>query len=580
VVCVPANLVAKIPDGVSYDEASFTVIGAIGLQGIRLVNPSFGETVVVMGLGLIGLLTAQLLKANGCRVIGTDVDPSKIMLAQTFGVEALRVEAGVDAVAVVMSLTGQVGADAVIITASTTSNELVTQAAQMSRKRGRIVLVGVTGLQLQRADFYEKELSFQVSCSYGPGRYDENYELKGNDYPLAFVRWTEQRNFEAILAAMANGSLQVKPLISGLINLSEFDKVYGNMAGAGIASILVYSGAVDAHQTTVRIAGSNAKMVGSAQLGIVGAGNFAGGTILPMLKKAQAQIKYLASANGLSGTTLAKKFAIPFSTTSYADILADPEVGAVVIATRHHLHARQTIEALRAGKHVFVEKPLALNITDLNAVEAAMEESGKTVMVGFNRRFSPFAVAAKKYCSGAGALTMTATMNAGAIPASHWVHDMQVGGGRIVGEACHLIDLMAYLCGSTVTHVVMNALGPNTTENTDNASILLRFANGSQGIINYVSTGSKAYAKERVEIFWQQKTIIIDNFRKLSAFGLPSSGFSKAQDKGHEAQFSAWVKAVQQQSEAPIAFASILNTSKAVLAAVESLTLGTWIRVD
>jgi predicted dehydrogenase len=290
----------------------------------------------------------------------------------------------------------------------------------------------------------------------------------------------------------------------------------------------------------------------------------------------KARIKYIASANGLSGTTLAKKFGIENSTTSYEDILSDPEVDAVLIATRHNQHASQVVKCLQAGKHVFVEKPLALNYEEIDMIAEAQATSGKSVMVGFNRRFSPFIQEAARFCTQAGAINVVATMNAGFIPANHWVHDLQVGGGRIIGEACHLVDLISFLTNSQVTEVVMNAMGENPSANTDNASILLRYANGSQGVINYFANGNKGYSKERIEIYWQQKTIVVDNFRRSQYFGLGGSGKSGTQDKGHHEQFSRWMHFLQNGGEPPVAFASILNTSRAVIAAVESLQKGGW----
>jgi threonine dehydrogenase-like Zn-dependent dehydrogenase len=373
VVCVPKNLVAKIPDGVSYEEASFTVIGAIALQGIRLINPTFGETVVVTGLGLIGLIAAQLLQANGCEVIGLDFDDTKVNLAKQWGIKAFNV-AGSDPVQIVQGLTGGIGADAVLISASTKSNEVISQAAQMSRKRGRVVLVGVIGLNIQRSDFFEKELSFQVSCSYGPGRYDDDYEQKGQDYPIGYVRWTEKRNFEAILKALANKSLQVEPLITEVVDLENFDQVYGDMAGSkSIASILKYSGEVSAKDTSITVKEHNFSGKQDV-LGIIGAGNFTKAMIVPTLKKLKANVKYIASAGGLSATTSAEKYDIAKTTTDYQDILSDPEVDAVLITTRHNAHAAQVKASLEAGKHVFVEKPLALTLAEIAEITAAYQK--------------------------------------------------------------------------------------------------------------------------------------------------------------------------------------------------------------
>lgn len=580
IVSVPENLVAKIPAGVSYEEASFTVIGAIALQGIRLINPTFGETVVVTGLGLIGLMAAQLLKANGCRVIGLDFDQRKVDLAASWGIQAINVGSA-DAVATVMQATDGIGADAVLITASTKSNDVISQAARMSRKRGRIVLVGVIGLDIQRADFYEKELSFQVSCSYGPGRYDDHYEQKGLDYPIGFVRWTENRNFTAILSALASGQLDVKALITEVVDLDNYQEIYGQMGkGGSIASILKYPAEAGEPIRRVRVTTNRTFTAGSGTVGIIGAGNFTKSTILPSLKKIHAPVKYIVSAGGLSGTTAAQKFGVGESVTDYKLLLTDADLDAVLITTRHNAHAAQVVECLEAGKHVFVEKPLALTHEELDAVDAAYQRANTTLTVGFNRRFSPFSQDLKKQLGQQpGPINVIATMNAGFIPPEVWVQDMEVGGGRIIGEACHLIDLITFFTGSLVESVVMNALGPNAPENTDNASILLRYANGSQGVINYFSNGSKAYSKERIEVYSQNRTAIIDNFRKSHYHGFSGKGLSKGQDKGHLEQFTRFVNALKIGGPAIIPYAEVLNTSRAAIAAVESLGSGGWVEV-
>ncbi|MCZ2481773.1 Gfo/Idh/MocA family oxidoreductase [Aquirufa nivalisilvae] len=581
VVCIPQNLVAKIPDNVSDEEAAFTVIGSIGLQGIRLINPSFGETVVVIGLGLIGLITAELLLANGCQVIGFDFDIQKVELAQKKGVHAFQSN-HTDVVKTVESLTHQVGADAVIITASTKSDEVISQAAQMSRKRGKIVLVGVIGLDIQRADFFKKELSFQVSCSYGPGRYDEDYEQKGVDYPIGYVRWTEKRNFEAILTALATKRLQVADLITERVPLADYLQIYNKMGGGSIASILEYPDTIDWNQTVVSGKAYVAQK-SSGVIGIIGAGNFTKMTMMPALKNSGAQYKYISSAGGLTAKSLANKYGFEFSTTDYHQILQDEEVDLVLITTRHDAHAQMVKESLQAGKHVFVEKPLAINDEQLEDIRQVYQsiEASLTLTVGFNRRFSPFIRQAKTLLGGStDSLNIIATMNAGFIPADVWVQDLQVGGGRIVGEACHFIDLMVYLTGSKVAEVTMSALGKNPTEQTDNAIITLKFENGSQGVINYFANGSKAYAKERIEVYSQGRTLIVDNFRKLSAYGF--KGFSSmggTLDKGHKDQFKGLIENVKQGKGPLIPFDEIYNTTKASFAALKSLREGTWITV-
>lgn len=579
-VLVPKNLVAKIPDNVSYEEASFTVISAIGLQGMRLVNPTFGETITVIGLGLIGLITCQLLKANGCRVIGYDFDETKVDLAASLGVTAFKASAEADPVKICLEKTNGVGVDGVIITASTQSDEVISQAAQMCRKKGRIVLVGVVGLDIKRSDFFEKELSFQVSCSYGPGRYDEHYEQKGLDYPLPYVRWTEKRNFEAVLDGFSRGLVQVKPLITEVVKLEDFQSIYGQIGSSrSIASLLVYAEEKTQTQSKIEIS-SSAFRKEKAVFGIIGAGNFTKMVIVPTMRKLGYNIKYIASEKGLSSTMLAKKYQINFATSDYREILKDPEVNAVAVTVRHDLHASLILEALRAGKHVFVEKPLALSLQEISEIEKAYHESGKTLTVGFNRRFSPFAQKARELLRDSGPINVIANMNAGFIPPGSWVHDLKVGGGRIVGEACHLIDLITYLSNSLVHEVVMTAHGKNPEDNTDNASLLLKYENGSVGVINYFSNGSKAYSKERVEVYSQGRTIIIDNYRKLQCYGFATKGFSRSQDKGHLNQFKLLNERLSGGGTALIPFHEIINTSKAVLFAKESLKSGAWVKVE
>ncbi|HEY3406223.1 MAG TPA: bi-domain-containing oxidoreductase [Ohtaekwangia sp.] len=578
-VCVPQNLVARIPDPVSNEEAAFTVIGSIGLQGIRLANPTLGETVVVVGLGLIGLLTAQLLKANGCQVVGVDLDEEKLKLATTFGITTFNSKHG-DVVKFVEGYTSGIGADAVLITASAKSNDIISQAARMSRKRGRIVLIGVIGLELSRAEFYEKELSFQVSCSYGPGRYDDEYEQQGKDYPLPFVRWTEKRNFESVLQAMASGTVQVKPLITEQIPLEQYGRIYDAIgSSASIASVLHYPEQKQPISNTVSI--NKRSFAGQkGVVGIIGAGNFTKMTMLPALQKTGASFKSIASAKGVSGTALAKKYGFGNSTTNYKDILADSEIDLVMITTRHNLHADQVVETLRAGKHVFVEKPLALNDDQLNSVIDQFQKSDKlTVSVGFNRRFSPHSIALKKVL-GNGPMNIVATMNAGFIPVNMWVHDLQTGGGRIIGEACHFIDLCSYFTGSHVVAVNMNAMGTSPEANTDNASILLRYADGSNAVINYFANGSKAYAKERVEIYSQERTAVIDNWCVTKGFGF--NGFKSLKtslDKGHQNQFQLLVDRIKNGGGELIAFDSVVNTTRASFAAIKSLQESRWINV-
>lgn len=578
VVSVPTNLCARVPDGVSDDEAAFTVVGAIALQGIRLAQPTLGETVVVTGLGLIGLMAVQLLRANGCRVLGVDFDPAKLALAREFGAEVVDLSAGQDAVSAADAFSRGRGVDAVIIAASTKSSEPVHQAAVMCRKRGRIILVGVTGLQLSRADFYEKELTFQVSCSYGPGRYDAAYEEKGQDYPVGFVRWTEQRNFEAVLDMMADGRLNVKPLISHRFAIDEAVRAYEVVGGEqpSLGIILEYPAAPERDVRVRTIPMSYA--IGASDkpaVSFIGSGNYATAVLIPAFKQTGAQLRSVASSAGLTGVHAARKFGFEDATTDTERLLADPKTNAVVISTRHDSHAPLVLRALAAGKHVFVEKPLCLQFDELAAIESAARVSGRCLMVGFNRRFAPQVLRMKKLLAG---LTepkaFVMTVNAGAIPASHWTQDPAVGGGRIVGEACHFIDLLRSLARCSITGLQAYAVGvsPGGTP-ADSATITLRFEDGSIGTIHYLANGHKSFPKERIEVFTAGRILQLDNFRKLTGFGWP--GFSRMnlwrQDKGQAACAAAFIQAIEKGGEPPIPLNELLEVCRISIDAAKLL---------
>lgn len=584
IVCVPKNLCARIPNNVSYEDATFTVIGAIGLQGIRLAQPTMGECFVVIGLGLIGLITVDLLLAQGCDVICFDIDDTKVQLASKKGAQSFN-SLKVNPISIVDYLTNQIGADAVIITATSKSDEIISQSAQMCRKRGRIILVGVVGLNIQRSDFYKKELTFQVSCSYGPGRYDENYEHEGIDYPLPYVRWTEKRNFETILSAIANEKLQVKELITEQVPLSSFLDIYGDMNKGSIASILEYE--VQKHTNSKQVLFTKNKSNSSPRkgsIGIIGAGNFTKMIVLPVLKKIGAEINYIASASGLSASTLAKKYLIQNVTSQYQDILSNDSIDTIFITTRHHQHASMVVDALKARKHVFVEKPLAINQEQLTDVHQAYLSNNENLLlhVGYNRRFAPLIQKAKSLIGNVVTpISMTATINAGFIPNDVWIHHLETGGGRIIGEACHFIDLMIFLSNSKVTQVMMTAMGLNPNLETDTASILMKFENGSIGVINYFANGNKSYSKERFEIFDQGKVLILDNFRKLEGFGFKGfSSISSRQDKGHLNQFDTLLQAIRNETKTLIPFEEIYNSTQASLAALKSLQTNQWIQLD
>lgn len=556
VVNVPMNLCAKIPDTVSDEQAAFTVLGAIALQGIRLVAPTLGESVVVTGLGLIGLMTVQLLRAHGCRVFGIDLDPARLAMARRFGAETFDASNGADPVAAAEAFSRGRGVDAVIITVSNKSSEPMHQAANMCRQRGRIVLVGVTGLSLSRADFYEKELTFQVSCSYGPGRYDPNYEQKGQDYPVGFVRWTEQRNFEAVLDMMADGRLDVSPLVSHTFAIGDAQAAYAVLAGGApsLGIMLTYpqretpADVVALRTPTVALAKDWKAVTGKAVVSFIGAGNYAGRVLAPAFKAAGAQLLTVVSAGGVTGVHNGRKFGFAQASTDTAAAIADPVAHGVVIATRHDTHARFVMEALAAGKDVFVEKPLCLTLGELAQVEAAMAaHPERRVVVGFNRRFAPHIVKMKALLGTVSEpKSFIMTVNAGEIPGDHWTQDRAVGGGRIVGEACHFIDLLRYLAGAPIIESSAVALGlpGGHADNADKVSLTLKFGDGSVGTIHYLANGHKGVAKERLEVFGGGRVLQLDNFIKLKGWGFP--GFSSMnlwrQDKGQRACVKAFVE--------------------------------------
>ncbi|ELR63768.1 putative zinc-binding dehydrogenase [Photobacterium marinum] len=580
VVRVPKNLCAKVPDNVDDESASFTVLGAIALQGVRLVQPTLGECVVVTGLGLIGLVTIQLLKANGCRVLGIDFDSSKCDLARQLGAETVDLSKGEDPIKAAEAFSRGRGVDAVIITASTKSNEPVSQAATMCRKRGRIVLVGVVGLELSRADFFEKELTFQVSCSYGPGRYDTEYEDKGNDYPVGFVRWTEQRNFEAVLDMMSTGALDVKPLITHRFSINDALEAYqclDDRSSLGIVLDYPNDNVESLTQRSVNLNVGVSHSASDAVCAFVGAGNYASRVLMPAFKSAGAKLDTVVTSAGVSAVHHGDKQGFAKASTDFNEVISDSAVNTVVIATQHNLHAEQTIAALKAEKHVFVEKPLALKESEIDEIEAAYNSSETLpkVMVGYNRRFAPNVLKMKELLSSVkGPKTFIMTMNAGDIPAEHWTQDPNVGGGRIIGEACHYIDLMRHLAGCKITGFNAMCMGdaPGVAVREDKASITLSFEDGSIGTIHYFANGGKAFPKERIEVFANDAVLQLDNFRKLIGFGW--KGFTKqklmSQDKGQDNCSKAFIESIQQGKPSPISFDEIIEVARVSCQVAES----------
>jgi len=585
-VAVARNLCARIPDDVADDEAVFAVMGAIALQGVRLAAPTLGERFVVTGLGLLGLLAVQILRANGCRVLGIDPDPAKGELARRFGADVVALDNGEDPLAVAAAFSDGLGVDGVLITASTRSNDPISQGARMCRQRGRIVLVGVTGLELDRSDFYQKELTFQVSCSYGPGRYDPRYEEEGGDYPPGFVRWTEQRNFQSVLEMLSSRALDVGPLISHRFAFDAAPAAYellATQAEPHLGILLEYAHH-DAVSLRARVAISDRHATHAAadahpQLAFIGAGNYAGRVLIPAFEASGACLAGIASAGGVTAAHYARKYGFARATTD-SDALIDAEdIEAVVIATRHNSHARFVVRALEACKHVYVEKPLALTAEEIDSIAAAWQACAPAgqrpqIMVGFNRRFAPHIRRIHALLNGVrGPKSFIVTVNAGAIPAAHWIQDPRVGGGRIIGECCHFVDLLRFLAGHPIVDARIRSLAPAAgPQPVDTVAITLGFADGSWGTIHYLANGHASFPKERVEVFCGGRILQLDNFRRLRGFGWP--GFHSMrlwrQDKGQKACAQAFIDAIRSGAAAPIPLEELLEVARVSVALGEA----------
>lgn len=582
VVSVPKNLCARVPDDLPFEQAAFATLSAIGLQGVRLARPGLGETAVVIGLGLVGQITAALFKAAGCRVLGCDLDPAKCELAQRLGVDDARTDLSPGAVA---DTTRGLGADMVLIAASSKTNGPVELAAEMVRKKGRIVAVGTVGMDLPRPPFFFKEAEFIVSCSYGPGRYDADYEERGQDYPAAYVRWTEQRNMHSALELMASGRLDVAPLITHRFDIAQAQAAYQLIEAASepyLAVVLQYPDAAE-REPLERIELRSRAPAGRVGVGCLGAGGFARTVLLPIIEKnSKLDPVVLCSAGGRSATHTGGKRGFSRVATDENEVFGSTDVQAVFVITQHDQHARQVLGAIRAGKHVFVEKPLALSADEILEIEQALHERGAEaplVMVGFNRRFSPAARQARELFAQVKApLTVSVRFNAGTIPPDHWTQDERTGGGRIIGEACHGIDLATYLVGSPPVRVFAESIGgPNAPEVTDDQCfITLRHANGSVSSIAYLAGGDRAYPKERVEILGGGRLAVIDDFKVLetSVGGKRGKKRGWQQDKGHRAEIEAFAEALTRGGPAPISWNEIRAVSLASILAIRSIREG------
>ena len=573
IVSVPSNLCVKLPDSVTDENASFVVLGAVALQAIRLANPTIGETAVIFGLGLVGLISVQLLRANGCKVMGIDFDEERLAIGKSLGAEIISIKEHPNPYPSVMSFTEKRGADFVLITASTKSNKPISQAAEMCRKRGRIVLSGVTGLNLKRDLFYKKEITFQVSSSYGPGRYDKNYEEEGMDYPLGFVRWTAKRNFEAIIDLMASGHLDPSMLISHRFSIKRAPEAYEILSSKikSLGIVLIYPGITFTRKKKTIIHRKHVNYESSKKteliFNFIGAGNFAGATLIPSFKSENVRLNNIASMSGLKAAHLAKRFGFSKSTSDLDSIFSDKKVGNLVIATRHDSHCLLVLKALRKNMNVFVEKPLCLNLGELQKIKRSFENMPKAplLMVGFNRRFAPHIEKIKSMIEDIKEpKTFTMTVNAGPMELEHWVNDTKVGGGRVVGEVCHFIDLLRFLSNSPI---VAHSSFQSRKSGDDTTSIYLEFLDGSIGNILYIANGSSKFPKERLEVFTQGKVLQLDNYRKLKGFGW--SNFKRMnlwkQDKGHKKCVKVFVESIRENKAHVIPFEEIVEVTKTTI---------------
>ena len=567
VIRVPRNLTVLLPDELGFAEASTVTLGAIAMQGVRRAQPTLGETFVVIGLGILGQLASQLLRANGCRVIGTDLDRGRIRIAQELGQHiGIHPDDGSDAEQVAR-LTDGAGADGVIITAATPSDAVISTAFKMCRKKGRVVLVGDVGLNLNRADFYAKELDFFISCSYGPGRYDANYEERGLDYPLSYVRWTENRNMGEYLRLVAEGRVNLKPLIGAVFPMAQTTEAYAAVRQGSVKAPLVllsYPPPTVAGPEVRAVRNVQARPAGKGlvRLALVGAGNFAKAMHLPNLRNLPEHfhLQAVMSRTGHSAANLSKQFGANYSTTEFSEVLGDPEVDAVLISTRHNLHASMCLQALQAGKHVLVEKPLALTQADLLAIEGfyhsvAAGTKAPVLLTGFNRRFSPVAQRLKQLVAGrTNPMILNYRMNAGYIPLDSWVHTAE-GGGRNMGEACHIYDLFTFLTGAKIVEVTAQAIKPASGyySHTDNFVTNLRFEDGSVGSLTYTALGSKDYPKEKLDVYMDGKVLAMDDYLELTVTGARQKGVSsRLQQKGHSEELQAFAQCIRQGGDWPI----------------------------
>ncbi|MFZ5821663.1 MAG: bi-domain-containing oxidoreductase [Chloroflexota bacterium] len=573
---VPRNLLTPLPGNVDFESAAFTTLGAIALHGFRLAEPHIGETVAVIGMGLLGLLTSQIAAAAGCRVLGIDVDPARVALASSLGLAACSRDQAVDSA---QAFAAKRGFDVVIICADTPSNDPVELAGAIARDRGRVVATGAVGLTFPRKVYYEKELSFINSRSYGPGRYDPAYEEGGHDYPLGYVRWTEGRNFEAIVELLGSGKLQVQPLITHRFPIEQAAEAYEVITGKKnepfLGVLLTYPEGKRKDERKIIFHLSSFKSTGTVNLGVLGAGLYANATLLPALKKVDGlELVGIASAGGVHAQHSGKKFGFAYAASSDDEILNDPNINTVAILTRHDSHADLVIRALQAGKHVFVEKPLAITSEQLSVISDQLRITEDAFLtVGFNRRFAPLARSLSSFLLPRNEpLYAHYRVNAGYIPLNHWVHDPAQGGGRIIGEGCHFIDFIAFLVGAAPVSVSAVALPDGGKYREDNLSMTFTFPDGSVGVVDYLANGDKSFPKERVEVFCGGRIAALDDFRELTTV---RDGKKKkerrTQDKGWKDEWVAFARAIREGGPPPIPYEQLIGVTQASFAAVESI---------
>jgi predicted dehydrogenase len=577
---VPRNLVVPIPEAVPFEHAAFATIASIAMQGVRRAELSVGDRVAIIGLGLVGQLAVQIATAGGAKVLGIDVDPAKIALARQLGSTALT--AGDPALtAEAARLTDGAGFDAVLITAATSSSEPVREAARLARDRAKVVVVGIVGLDLPFNEFFAKELDVRLSRSYGPGRYDPVYEEAGVDYPIGYVRWTENRNMQAVLELMASQQLRVAPLITHRFDIAEAVRAYDVVTKRReemVLGVVFQYPSTEAQAPAAAIVRSMTQRGGDVVVGLIGAGSFAKNTILPNLAgRLGVRLRWVATQTSLSADHVARRYGFECRTTDAAEVLTDPEVTCVIIATRHDQHAPLAAAALRAGKAVFVEKPLGITAEEVKEVATAQRDSGGALMVGFNRRFARHAVAARAFMAAGGEpLTMAYRVNAGYLSREHWLHHPVFGGGRVIGEVCHFIDLLQFFVSAEPCHVTATAMANVGRYVDDNVAIVLGFTDGSVGTLLYASNGDVALAKERIELLGGGRAVVLDDF-KLAEFyhgGRRRVARLRRQDKGHAAEFAAFLEAVRAGGPPPIPIAETLASMRATFAALESLRAG------